>query len=185
MDRVINIEGVGTRSPGLLNSRNMAVTSRGHWTTKLTSGQHHLLERVRGPFLCHFNRQLVKVVIFHTSCYKSSLRPWLDASLFFLKPRLTSYISEIFLSNFPPFSTRQGSRPLFPLAGVRSFIASSSPSLRASPFNFRVCFPGSRCVPASKWIDLSALPVFGSCLFAPRAGGSSALRLGPCSLAPR
>lgn len=46
MKWVINILKIWTGKLGLLNSWNMVVTSRGHWTTKLTSGQHNLQDMV-------------------------------------------------------------------------------------------------------------------------------------------
>lgn len=46
----------------------MPVTSRGHWTTKLTSGQYNLwdgVHRLRMKLLIHFSAQLAKVALFY------------------------------------------------------------------------------------------------------------------------
>lgn len=183
MDRVINIEGVGTRSAGLLNSRNMAVTSRGHWTTKLTSGQHHLLESVdRGigvPLsLQQTTREGCNISFFLLEVL--SLPLTLSQLIFFpLKHAPSPLLDQLYPGDFSLLSPRldtSGLLPLFPHAFAPLLLPDFLPASLA--FNFHVCFPDSCCVSAAKRIDLSALPVFGSCLFAPHASRSSALKCG-------
>ena len=74
MDKVINTVENLDMKPGLLNIWMMAVTSRGQWATKLTSGRHNLQDRVH-----KFQQTPPKVALFHifryVSCYNRKMHP--------------------------------------------------------------------------------------------------------------